>query len=92
VATKKGVGQQSFFHPSLVGQQGFFHPSLLLLFLDPGSEIQDPVSGMDKNKDPGSGTKITGSATQENIQFRVIGCRLRVWKYRRPLLPIRIWV
>ncbi len=28
-----------------------FHPSLLLLFLDPGSE-------MGKNQDPGSGIKI----------------------------------
>ncbi len=36
----------------------FFHPSLLLLFLDPGSEIRDPGSGMGKNQDPGSGTNI----------------------------------
>ncbi len=27
----------------------FFHLSLLLLFLDPGSEIRDPGSGMGKN-------------------------------------------
>jgi hypothetical protein len=31
----------------------FFHLSLLLLFLDPGSEIRDPESGMGKNQDPG---------------------------------------
>jgi hypothetical protein len=33
----------------------FFHPSLLLLFLDLGSEIQDPGSGMGKIRirDPG---------------------------------------
>ena len=36
----------------------FFHPSLLLLFLDPGSEIRDPGSGMGKNQDPGSGINI----------------------------------
>ncbi len=33
----------------------FFHPSLFYLFLDPGSEIWDPGSGMGKNQDPGSG-------------------------------------
>jgi hypothetical protein len=33
----------------------FFHPSLLLLFLDPGSDIRDPESGMGKIRirDPG---------------------------------------
>jgi hypothetical protein len=36
----------------------FFHPSLLLLFLDPGSEIRDSGSGMGKNQDPGSGLNI----------------------------------
>jgi hypothetical protein len=44
-----------------------FHPSLLLLFLDPGSEIRDPRSGMrdprsgsrmGKKQDPGSGINI----------------------------------
>jgi hypothetical protein len=35
----------------------FFHPSLLLLFLDPGSEIRDP-EWVSKNQDPGSGTNI----------------------------------
>jgi hypothetical protein len=29
-----------------------------LLFLDPGSEIRDPGSGMGKNQDPGSGINI----------------------------------
>jgi hypothetical protein len=43
VATKKGM------------TTNFFHPSLLLLFLDPGSGIRDPGSGMGKNKDTGSG-------------------------------------
>ncbi len=38
----------------------FFHPSLLLLFLDPESEIRDPGSGMGKNQDPGSATLPTG--------------------------------
>jgi hypothetical protein len=33
----------------------FFHPSVLLLFLDPGSEIRDTGSGMGKNQDPGFG-------------------------------------
>jgi hypothetical protein len=37
----------------------FFHPSLL--FLDPGSEIRDPESGMGKNQDPGSGIYIPDS-------------------------------
>jgi hypothetical protein len=36
----------------------FFHLSLLLLFLDPGSGIRDPRSGMGKNQDPGSGINI----------------------------------
>jgi hypothetical protein len=45
----------------------FFHPSLLLLFLDLGSEIRDPGSGMGKNQDQRSGINIRdehpGSAT-----------------------------
>ncbi len=36
----------------------FFHPSLLLLFLDPGSEILDPGSGMGKNQNPEAGINI----------------------------------
>ena len=36
----------------------FFHPSLFYLFLDPGSGIRDPGSGMGKNQDPGSGINI----------------------------------
>ncbi len=36
----------------------FFHPSLFYLFLDPGSGIRDPGSGMGKNEDPGSGINI----------------------------------
>jgi hypothetical protein len=36
----------------------FFYPSLLLLFLDPGSDIRDPGSGIGKNQDPGSGINI----------------------------------
>ncbi len=34
----------------------FLHPSLLLLFLDPGSEIRDP--GWVKNQDPGTTSRI----------------------------------
>jgi hypothetical protein len=38
----------------------FFHPSLLLLFLDPGSEIRDPgwvkIRIRDPDKHPGSAT------------------------------------
>jgi hypothetical protein len=53
VATKQGMTKK------------IFHPSLLLLILDPGSEIRDPGSGMGKNQDPGSGIrdKHPGSAT-----------------------------
>ncbi len=47
-----------FLATKMVWQKNFFHPSLLLLFLDPGSEIQDPGSGMDKDQDPGSGINI----------------------------------
>jgi hypothetical protein len=36
----------------------FFTPLFLLLFLDQGSEIQDPGSGLGKNQDPGSGINI----------------------------------
>ncbi len=35
-----------------------FHPSLFYLFLDPGSVIRDPGSGMGKNQDPGFGINI----------------------------------
>ncbi len=47
-----------------------FHPSLFYLFLDPGSEIRDPGSGMGKNQDPGFGIrdKHPGSATLEVAQ------------------------
>jgi hypothetical protein len=43
----------------------FFFTPLLLLFLDPGSGIRDPGSGMGKNQDPRSGIrdKHPGSAT-----------------------------
>ncbi len=44
----------------------FFHPSLLLLFLDPGSEIRDPGSGMGKNQDPGSEIRDPGSGMGKN--------------------------
>jgi hypothetical protein len=48
VATKKGF------------RTNFFHPSLLLLFLDPGSEIRDPewVKIRIRDKHPGSATLI----------------------------------
>ncbi len=41
MATKRGV------------TTNFFSPSLLLLFLDPGSEILDPEPRTGKNQDPG---------------------------------------
>ncbi len=46
MATKKGL------------TINFFHPSLLLLFLDPGSEIRDPerVKIRIRDKHPGSAT------------------------------------
>jgi hypothetical protein len=58
----------------------FFHPSLLLLFLDPGSGIRDPGSGMGKNQNPGSGIwdKHPGSATLHiptNIIIIYLGLR-----------------
>jgi hypothetical protein len=40
----------------------FCHPSLLLLFLDPGSEIRDPESGMGKNQDRGETSPIRNTA------------------------------
>ncbi len=33
--------------------KNFFHPALLLLFLDPGSEIRDPVWVKIRIRDPG---------------------------------------
>ncbi len=48
-ATKKGM------------TTNFFHPSLLLLFLDPRSEVRCLGSGMGKNQDPGSGINIPDS-------------------------------
>jgi len=40
----------------------FFHSSLLLLFLDPGSETQDPgwVKIRIRDKHPGSATLVPG--------------------------------
>ncbi len=49
------TGPNYFLQQKKVGQQLFFHPSLLLLFLVPGSGIWDPGSGMGKNQDPGTG-------------------------------------
>jgi hypothetical protein len=48
VATKKGTGMTT----------KFFHPSLVLLVLDPGSEIRDPgwVKIRIRDKHPGSAT------------------------------------
>ncbi len=40
----------------------FFHPSLLLLFLDPGSEIRDPGS---ETRDPGSEIRDPGSEARD---------------------------
>ncbi len=42
----------------------FFHPSLLLLFLDPGSEIRDPgwVKIRIRDKHPGSATLVFWSS------------------------------
>jgi hypothetical protein len=48
VATKKVAG----------GTTNLFSPPLLFPFLDPGCDIRDPRSGMDKNQDPGSGINI----------------------------------
>ena len=45
----------------------FFHSSLLLLFLDPGSEIGDPGSGMGKNQDPASGINIPDPQHRSNL-------------------------
>jgi hypothetical protein len=44
----------------------FFHPSLLLLFLDPGSEIRDPGWVKIRIRD-----KHPGSATLRNIQVNL---------------------
>ncbi len=47
----------------------FFHPSLLLLVLDPGSEIRDP--GWVKNQDPGSGMKIPDPPYWHHVDINV---------------------
>jgi hypothetical protein len=51
MATKKGM------------TNNFFHPSLFLLFLDPGSEIWDPRSGI---RDPGSEIRDPRSGMGKN--------------------------
>jgi hypothetical protein len=62
--------------------KNFFHPSLFYLFLDLGSEIRDPGSGMGKNQDPESGIrdKHLGSATllptREHDIFCVVGIQI----------------
>jgi hypothetical protein len=45
----------------------FFHPSLLLLFLDPGSEIRDPGWVKIRIRD-----KHPGSATLDSIFLRLL--------------------
>jgi hypothetical protein len=46
----------------------FFFPSLLLLFLNPESEIWDPGSGIAKNQDP---DKYPGSATLYSVEIKI---------------------
>ncbi len=48
----------------------FFSSLSLLLFLDPGSEIRDPGSGMDKNQDPRLSSRIHNTANR--YQFSVL--------------------
>jgi hypothetical protein len=57
----------------------FLHPSLLLRFLDPGSGIRDPGSGMGKKSGYGIRDKHPGSATLLSPEFR---------KFNRP--PTRV--
>jgi len=42
----------------LINKKKIGSKKLMLLFLDPGSEIRDPGSGMGKNQDLGSGINI----------------------------------
>jgi hypothetical protein len=52
-----------------------------LLFLDPGSEIWDPGSGMGKNQDPGSGINIPDphhwQCQRYNGTFYVTACLIK---------------
>ncbi len=66
----------------------FFHPSLLLLFLDPGSEIWDLRSGMDKIRirDPGLTFRI------HNIGWHVYFEKIRVLKASSWFLEIDIMI
>ncbi len=54
-----------------------------MLFLDPGSEIQEP--GLDKNKDPGSGINILRPGHVATSSWLLIGS---FWKY---LFLIILW-
>jgi hypothetical protein len=56
----------------------FFHLSLLLLFLDPGSEIPDPGSGMGKNQDPVSGINIPDPQHWFQIRIDLMRIRIRI--------------
>ncbi len=47
----------------------FFSP--VYLFLDPGSEIRDPGSGMGKNQDPGSGINIPSRIRHTAIELQL---------------------
>jgi hypothetical protein len=72
----------------------FFYPSLLLLFLDPGSEIWDLGSGMGKNQDPGSGIrdKYPGSATLAGtlrVYYKIFYDIVPSSGYLRLLEPLR---
>jgi hypothetical protein len=56
----------------------FFSP-LLLLFLDPGSEIRDPGSGMGKNQDPGKIPDPQHCFSQGQSGLQSCGTRTRTY-------------
>jgi hypothetical protein len=55
MATKKGIGMTT----------NFFQPSLLLMFLDPGSEIWNPGWIKIRIRDPGSATRETRTGPEK---------------------------
>jgi hypothetical protein len=53
----------------------FFHPSLLLLFLDPGSEIRDPGWVKIRIRDPGLTSRIRNTeicTTQLKMKIKLL--------------------
>jgi hypothetical protein len=53
-----------------------------MLFLDPGSEIRDPGSGMGKNQDPGSGINTGSGSAKATVPTVPVPHFFGIFEYR----------